>query len=58
MRVSRHIKASLIVTALLMTGVLLGGLILRQRRGPGRIGAESVLLLLLYGGAVAVQVLA
>ncbi|PTE19445.1 cation transporter [Cereibacter changlensis JA139] len=47
-----------IVTALLMTGVLLGGLILRQRRGPGRIGAESVLLLLLYGGAVAVQVLA
>lgn len=47
-----------IVTALLMTGILIGGLILRQRQGPARIGAESVLLLLIYGGAVAVQFLA
>lgn len=44
-----------IVSALLMTGILMGGLILRQRQGPARIGAESVLLLLIYGGAVAVQ---
>jgi cation:H+ antiporter len=46
-----------IVSALLMTGILIGGLILRQRQGPGRIGAESLLLLLIYAGAVAVQVL-
>ncbi len=47
-----------IATALLMTGVLIGGLILRQRQGPARIGAESVLLLGIYAGAVAVQFLA
>ena len=41
--------------AILMTGVLLGGLILRQRMGPGRIGIESLLLLLLYAGALALQ---
>ena len=41
-----------------MTGILIGGLILRQRRGPGRIGGESMLLLLIYAGSVAVQVLA
>ncbi|WP_375263717.1 sodium:calcium antiporter [Palleronia sp.] len=46
-----------IVSALLMTGILMGGLILRQRQGPGRIGIESALLLLVYGGAVVVQVL-
>ncbi|MFC0201205.1 hypothetical protein [Paracoccus rhizosphaerae] len=46
-----------IVSALLMTGILIGGLILRQRRGPGRIGGESMLLLLIYAGSVAVQVL-
>jgi cation:H+ antiporter len=46
-----------IVSALLMTGILIGGLILRQRQGPGRIGAESLLLLLIYAGAVAVQVM-
>ena len=46
-----------IVSALLMTGILIGGLILRQRQGPGRIGAESLLLLLIYAGAVAAQVL-
>ncbi|MFW5881199.1 MAG: sodium:calcium antiporter [Roseicyclus sp.] len=47
-----------IATALLMTGILIGGLILRQRQGPARIGAESILLLAIYAGAVAVQVLA
>lgn len=46
-----------IVCALLMTGILIGGLILRQRQGPGKIGAESLLLLLIYGGAVATQFL-
>ncbi|NDV88910.1 sodium:calcium antiporter [Aurantimonas aggregata] len=45
-----------IVSALLMTGLLIGGLILRQRQGPGRIGTESLLLLLIYAGAVALQV--
>ncbi|SHI34634.1 sodium:calcium antiporter [Wenxinia saemankumensis] len=44
-----------IATALVMTGVLIGGLILRQRQGPGRIGAESLLLLGIYAAAVAVQ---
>lgn len=44
-----------IATALVMTGVLIGGMILRQRQGPGRIGAESILLLGIYAAAVAVQ---
>jgi cation:H+ antiporter len=47
-----------ISSALLMTGILIGGLILRQRQGPARIGAESVLLLTIYTGTIAVQVLA
>ena len=47
-----------VVSAILMTGILLGGLILRQRIGPARIGAESVLLVLIYAGAVAVQAVA
>ncbi|WP_404402563.1 sodium:calcium antiporter [Pelagibacterium halotolerans] len=38
-----------------MTGILLGGLVLRQRRGPGRIGAESLALIVIYAGAVALQ---
>ncbi|MEF2551602.1 sodium:calcium antiporter [Aurantimonas sp. A2-1-M11] len=46
-----------IVSALLMTGVLIGGLILRQRQGPARIGIESILLLLIYAGAIALQFL-
>jgi cation:H+ antiporter len=47
-----------IVSALLMTGILIGGLILRQRQGPARIGAESLLLLSIYAGAVALQFVA
>ncbi|SDY71055.1 sodium:calcium antiporter [Citreimonas salinaria] len=47
-----------IATALVMTGVLIGGLIMRQRQGPGKIGAESILLLGIYAAAVAVQFLA
>lgn len=43
------------VTGILMTGVLLGGLILRQRMGPGRIGIESLLLLVIYAGALTMQ---
>jgi cation:H+ antiporter len=46
-----------LATGLLMTGVLLGGLILRQREGPARIGIESVLMMAIYGTAVAVEVL-
>jgi cation:H+ antiporter len=45
-----------IVTALLMTGVLVAGLILRQKQGPAGIGGESVALLAIYAAAVAVQV--
>lgn len=40
---------------LCMTGILLLGLIIRQKQGPGGIGLESVCLLLLYGGSVAFQ---
>ncbi len=44
------------VVALLMTGILLGGLTLRQRQGPGRIGIESLALLLVYAGAITLQI--
>ncbi len=44
------------LTAILMTGILLSGLILRQRNGPGRIGAESVAILAIYAGAITLQV--
>ncbi len=44
-----------VVTAILMTCVVMGGLIVREREGPGRIGVESVTLLALYGGAVVLQ---
>ena len=47
-----------LATGLLMTAILLGGLILRQREGPARIGIESLLLLAIYATAVAVEVLA
>lgn len=42
--------------AILMTGILLSGLILRQRKGPGRIGAESLALLVVYAGAIILQI--
>ena len=47
-----------IAVGLLMTSVLLAGLILRQKDGPARIGVESVLLFVIYIGAVGVQVFA
>lgn len=42
---------------MVMSGILLIGLILRQRDGPARIGFESVALILVYGLAVAFAVL-
>ena len=44
-----------LAVGLAMTAVLLIGMIVRQRAGPARIGVESVLLLVIYLGAVAVQ---
>ncbi|GAA5067990.1 sodium:calcium antiporter [Roseibacterium beibuensis] len=44
------------LTAILMTGVLLSGLLLRQREGPGRMGWEGALILAIYGAAVTIQV--
>ena len=43
-------------TGLLMTAILLAGLILRQKQGPGRIGLDGVLMIAVYGCAVVVQV--
>ncbi|MDX1663948.1 MAG: hypothetical protein R3272_09150 [Candidatus Promineifilaceae bacterium] len=40
--------------AILMTGLLLGGFIRRERRGPGNIGVESYLILLTYLAGIAV----
>ncbi|MFZ5964166.1 sodium:calcium antiporter [Thalassococcus sp. BH17M4-6] len=42
-------------TGLMMTAVLLAGLILRQRQGPGRIGIESVLIMAIYSTALVVE---
>lgn len=47
-----------LATALAMTAVLMAGLVLRQPKGPGGIGIESVTLLGLYGAAVGVQAFA
>lgn len=43
-----------LANSMLMTGVLLMGLIYRQRHGPGNIGLESVVLLVLYFGGLAI----
>lgn len=42
-----------LANSLLMTGTLLMGLVYRQRYGPGNIGLESTVLLLLYFGGIA-----
>lgn len=47
-----------LATGLLMTAVLLGGLILRQREGPGRIGIESVLMMGIYLTAMVIEIFA
>jgi len=41
-----------LANSLVMTGVLLMGLVYRQRYGPGNIGLESMTLLILYFGGV------
>ncbi|QOY53559.1 sodium:calcium antiporter [Candidatus Sulfurimonas marisnigri] len=43
-----------LANSMLMTGVLLMGLIYRQRHGPGNIGFESVTLLILYFGGLVI----
>ena len=40
------------LVAILMTGVLVLGMIRRQREGVGMIGFESALVLLLYAASV------
>ncbi|WP_424929916.1 sodium:calcium antiporter [Amaricoccus tamworthensis] len=47
-----------VVTSALMTATLLGGLVVRERHGPGGIGFDSLLLLIIYGGAIAIQIFA
>jgi len=42
---------------ILLTGILMLGLLRRERHGLGNIGLESVLLGLLYLGGIAVLVL-
>ena len=44
-----------LTTGMTMTAILTLGMLYRQRQGPAGIGIESILLLLVYGGAVAVQ---
>ncbi|HEM46588.1 MAG TPA: sodium:calcium antiporter, partial [Alphaproteobacteria bacterium] len=46
----------LFVLAIMMTVVLLLGMLRRQTHGIGNIGFESVLVLLLYLGGVALQI--
>jgi cation:H+ antiporter len=41
-----------VALTVLMSGILMMGLIRRERQGPGRIGVESVSILLLYLGGV------
>lgn len=45
-----------LAVGILMTGALLAGLIVRERQGPGKIGVDSLMLLGIYAGAIAVQV--
>ncbi len=49
-----HAEHFWLATSLVMTGVLLMGLIHRERHGPANIGLESVVLLVLYLGGVVV----
>jgi cation:H+ antiporter len=47
-----------VAVGLVMTSILLLGLVVRQKDGPARIGFESVSILAVYAGAIAVQSLA
>lgn len=42
-------------TGVLMTAILLAGLVFRERSGPARMGLESLALLIVYAGAIALQ---
>jgi cation:H+ antiporter len=44
-----------IATGILMTTALLAGLITRERHGPARMGIDSLALILIYLGAIAIQ---
>lgn len=44
-----------LATGMLMTAILMLGLIFREKKGPGSIGRESVMLLCVYCLAIAVQ---
>lgn len=46
-----------LAVGLLMTAILMGGLIVRQTRGPAGIGWESAAMIAVYLGAIAMQVL-
>jgi len=46
-----------ITISILMTAVLLAGLVIRERDGPAGIGVESVSMIGLYAGAIALQTL-
>lgn len=45
-----------IAVGLLLNSLLAIGLVVRQRRGPAGIGLESALILIVYAGAIALQV--
>jgi len=47
-------EPALLSFTMLMTSILLLGMLLRERRGPGNIGFESVLILILYAITVVV----
>jgi cation:H+ antiporter len=47
-----HEEAFWLANSLVMTGVLLMGLVYRERHGPGNIGVESVALFVLYFGGL------
>lgn len=45
-----------VATGLVVSAIMLIGLIVREKTGPGRIGFESAFILAVYGGAVAIQI--
>lgn len=46
----------LLAISVLMSAILLGGLIRRERQGPANIGLEGILMILCYGAVVATMV--
>ncbi|MHA3976131.1 sodium:calcium antiporter [Halovulum sp. GXIMD14794] len=46
-----------LATGLVMTCVITMGMLYREKNGPGNIGTESLAVLLIYAGAISVQVL-